>query len=622
MEMTDELIELQRENERLRLENEKLKEALDSGEQRLGEFMKHLNHGIRTPLNASVGLTNLMLHNKLSEAEKLAYIKNIEQSGIAVQRMLNDLLDYSYLETEEIALEESEYSLSELFGEVDGELRVRTGGKDIKEYLDLDPDLPSVLYGDKNRLKQIILSVVNNAVRFTLHGAIYFKVRVDFHEDSDRAVLFFSIRDTGLGFDQKTVERLFEPFAGSEKIFHSTADGTGLELSIARRLVELMSGGMQAHSEKGVGTEIFFTIPQRVVDRTPLQAAGGFVDDEFHFIAPKAKVLIVDDNEMNLTVALGHLAPLQMEIDTATNGCEAIEKIESKKYDLVFMDHMMPQMDGVEAVHILRKKEDVYFKHLPIIALSANVLEKSKKIFKEAGMNDFLEKPVKPMDIVSATKRWLPKNLIERTQEATFEIQVEENLPIITGINSKEGVKYSGSKTRWMEMLGDFYHIIDFKSKKIEDDLALGDIKAFTIEVHALKNTARLIGAMELSEEFFELEKLGDEKAERLLAEKTPKVLVHFRQYKDALKDYAFSEEEQEKNLVSNEEIVLALKEIREAIDGFDLDGADAGMERLNTYTVPEEYKERMKKLRALVADVAMEEVIRETSALIEELSR
>ena len=622
MEITEEFIELQRENERLRLENEKLKEALDSGEQRLGEFMKHLNHGIRTPLNASVGLTNLMLHNKLSEAEKIAYIKNIEQSGIAVQRMLNDLLDYSYLETEEIELEESEYRLSELFGEVDGELRVRTGGKDIKEYLDLDPDLPSVLYGDKNRLKQIILSVVNNAVRFTLHGAIYFKVRVDLREDCDRAVLFFSIRDTGLGFDEKTVARLFEPFAGSEKIFHSTADGTGLELSIARRLVELMSGGMQAHSEKGVGTEIFFTIPQRVIDRTPLQKNGEVVDDEFHFIAPRAKVLIVDDNEMNLTVAKGHLEPLKMEVDTAKDGCEAIEKIESKKYDLVFMDHMMPQMDGVEAVHILRKKEDVYFKHLPVIALSANVLEKSKKLFKEAGMNDFLEKPVKPMDIVSATRRWLPKNLIEKTKEATFEIQREDNLPVITGINSQEGVKYSGSKTRWMEMLGDFYHIIDFKSKKIEDDLALGDIKAFTIEVHALKNTARLIGAMELSEEFFELEKLGDEKAEELLAEKTPKVLVHFRQYKDTLQNYAFSEEEQEKSLVSNEEIITALKEIRDAIDGFDLDGADAGMEKLNTYTIPEEYKERMKKLRALVADVAMEEVIKETSALIEELGR
>ncbi len=621
MNTVEKLERLQQENEQLREENLRLQQVIDTSEKRLGDFMRNLNHGIRTPLNASVGLTNLMLQNKLTDEEMLTYIKNIEQSGITVQRILNDLLDYSYLETEVITLEEEEYNIIELFAEIDGELRVRTGGKDIKEYVDLDPDLPSVLYGDKNRLKQIILSVVNNAVRFTLRGAIYFKVRVDIHDDSDRAVLFFSIRDTGLGFDEKTVEHLFDPFVGNEKAFPSSADGTGLELSIARRLVELMSGGIQAHSEKGVGTEIFFTIPQKVVDATPVQPIST-EDEEFHFIAPKAKVLIVDDNEMNLTVAKGHLAPLKMNVDVALNGREAVEMIEREKYDLVFMDHMMPEMDGVEAVRILRKKEDAYFKNLPIIALSANVLEKSKKIFKEEGMNDFLEKPVKPMDIVFATRRWLPKNLIEKTDKPTFEIRTENNLPKIKGIDSQEGVKYSGSKTRWLEMLGDFYHIIDLKSKKIEDDLASGDIASYTIEVHALKNTARLIGAMELSSEFFELEKLGDENAVAILKDKTPPVLRHFSDYKEVLKPYAFGKEEKKRNLVSNEEIVAALTEIRDAIDGFDLDGADAGMEKLNTYTVPEEYKERMKKLRALVADVAMEDVINETTALIKEFSR
>ena len=289
----DELELLKAENEKLKIENEQLRNERDLGEQRLEEFMKNLNHGIRTPLNASIGLTNLMLQNKMSNEEMRTYIKNIEQSGIAVQRILNDLLDFSYLETEVIELEEKEYDLMELFAEIDAELRVRTGGKDIKEYFEFDPDLPSVLYGDKDRLKQIILSVVNNAIRFTLRGAIYFKVKVDFLDNSDMAMLFFSVRDTGLGFDKETVERLFNPFAGSEKIPSHRDDGTGLELSIARRLVELMSGGIQAHSEKGVGTEIFFTIPQKVIDKTPAKAYS-VEDDDFHFIAPTAKILIVD----------------------------------------------------------------------------------------------------------------------------------------------------------------------------------------------------------------------------------------------------------------------------------------------------------------------------------------
>ncbi|MCR4674147.1 MAG: HAMP domain-containing histidine kinase, partial [Lachnospiraceae bacterium] len=260
----DQLEKLKIENEELKIENQRLSQLVESSERRLGDFMRHMNHGIRTPLNATIGLTNLMLRSKLSEEEAKAYLGTIEQSGIMVQRLLNDLLDYSYLETEEIHLEEDEYNFMDLFTEIDGELKVRMKGKGIRECVDLDPDLPTLLYGDKNRLKQIILSVINNAIRFTRRGSIFVKVRVDYLDDSDRAVLFFSVRDTGLGFDEQTIDHIFDPFGSNEKLYASLVDGTGLELSIARRLVEIMSGGIQAHSEKGVGTEIFFTIPQKV----------------------------------------------------------------------------------------------------------------------------------------------------------------------------------------------------------------------------------------------------------------------------------------------------------------------------------------------------------------------
>nr|MCR4674454.1 response regulator [Lachnospiraceae bacterium] len=404
-------------------------------------------------------------------------------------------------------------------------------------------------------------------------------------------------------------------------LYASLVDGTGLELSIARRLVEIMSGGIQAHSEKGVGTEIFFTIPQKVIDKTPATPIS-VEGDEFHFVAPRARVLIVDDNEMNLTIAKAHLEPIKVQVDLAVNGREALEKIKENRYDLVYMDHMMPEMDGIEAVHKIREQEGDYYKNLPVVALSANVLEKSKKLFKDEGMDDFLEKPVKPMELISMTRRWIPKEKIEKTKEATFDIKKETDLPVIEGIDSEEGVKYSGSKNRWLEMLADFYHIIDFKYKKIEDDLENGDIKSYTIEVHALKNTARLIGAMELSEEFYELERLGDEEKVEEIHLKTKNVLEHFLSYKKVLEPFAMTGLEATKNVVSNEEIIEVLTQIKDAMDGFDLDGADAGMEVLNTYTVPEEYKERMKKLRALVADVAMEDVIKETTALIEELTK
>lgn len=613
---------LLRENEELKEENKKLRDALSYGEEQSRIFTQRMNHGIRTPLNASIGLANLVVQNKIPEADREECLRKIEKAGNEIKQILNDLWDYSYLQHETVPLEEHEYSMVELLTDVDAQMRIRAGGKEIREHLDFDPDMPARLYGDSGRLKQILKGVIDNAIRFTKEGSIFLKIYADIKDDSNQVNLFFSVRDTGLGFSDEQVKKLFEPFGGKEILDEDLNDsGSGFELPIVRRLVEIMNGGIQVSSEKGKGTEVFFVIPQKVIDRKPIDMSENVIDD-FHFVAPQARALIVDDNEINLTVACGHLAPTKIQTDTATSGEEAIEKIQKESYDLVFMDYMMPGLNGLETVKKIREIENGKYSEIPMIALSANVIEQTKQIFKAEGMNDYLEKPIKPNDIIAVAKKWLPKNLLVKTEEATFEVKVEKNLPQMEGIDSDEGVKYSGSKKRWMEMLSDFYHIIDFKKKKIEDDIAGGDIASYTVEVHALKNTARLIGAMKLSEEFYELEQLGDAKNLSEIQSKTPGVLAHFESYKPILKPYAFPNEEQQKDVVSNEEIVTVLKEIRDAIDGFDLDGADAGMEKLNTFAVPDEYKERMKKLRALVADVAMEDVINETTELIDELSK
>ncbi len=613
---------LLKENEELKEENKALKEALAEGQEQNRIFTQRMNHGIRTPLNASIGLANLLIQNKIAEQDRVDAIRKIEKAGNDIRQILSDLWDYSFLQNETVPLEEHEYSMAELLADVDAQMRVRAGGKELRQHLDLDPDMPGRLYGDSGRLKQILLGVIDNAIRFTKSGSIFLKVYADIMDNSDQVNLFFSVRDTGLGFSEDQVKKLFEPFGGKETIEEELAEvGSGFELPIVRRLVEIMNGGIQISSEKGKGTEVFFVVPQKLVDRKPIDLSQDVIDD-FHFVAPDAKVLIVDDNEINLTVACGHLMPTKIQTDTATGGEEAIKKVQENDYDLIFMDYMMPGLNGLETVKRIRELEGGKYKDIPMIALSANVIEQTKKIFKAEGMNDYLEKPIKPNDIISCAKKWLPKSLLIKTEEATFEVKVENNLPVIEGVDSSEGVKYSGSKKRWMEMLSDFYHIIDFKKKKIEDDMEAGDISSYTVEVHALKNTARLIGAMELSDEFYELEQLGDAKDTAKIHEKTPGVLAHFESYKPILKPYAFAEEEQKRDVVSKEEIIAVLKEIRDAIDGFDLDGADEGMEKLNTYEVPEEYKDRVKKLRALVADVAMEDVINETTSLIDELSK
>ncbi len=342
---------------------------------------------------------------------------------------------------------------------------------------------------------------------------------------------------------------------------------------------------------------------------------GGFdqTDDYMNFTAPKAKILIVDDNEMNLKVAIGLLGPLQMQIETAESGKQAIEMTQKNRYDLVFMDHMMPIMDGVEATKYLRAMEEEYFRTVPIIALTANAVVGARETFKQAGMNDFVAKPIEMKEICAKLKTWLPKEKVKKNTKKDNvnekKSEDKESLPEIEGLDVAEGIKNSGTKELFLSLLGDFYKLIDMKATKIEKCLADGMVRDFTIEVHALKNTARMIGAMELSGMFLELEQLGNAEDLNAIAEKTPKTLTLYRSYKRILRPYGQAQE-REKREASNEELIGLLKKLRDAMEGFDLDGADAALKGLEECRMPERLQPQMEKLRAYVADVAMMEVM------------
>jgi signal transduction histidine kinase/CheY-like chemotaxis protein/HPt (histidine-containing phosphotransfer) domain-containing protein/HAMP domain-containing protein len=334
----------------------------------------------------------------------------------------------------------------------------------------------------------------------------------------------------------------------------------------------------------------------------------------FDFTAPEAKILIVDDNETNLIVALGLLKPLLMKMDTAENGQAALKRIAEKEYDLIFMDQLMPVMDGIEATKKLRQMDGDYCKQVPIIALSASNSSEARDTFLKAGMNDFVTKPIEIQEIQTKLKKWLPQGLITENQslspqtDTTVEPAVTD-LPDIEGIDTKEGLRYSGSKELLEELLGNFYKLIDIKANKIEKCLADGLVRDVTIEVHALKSTARMIGAGELSQEFAQLEEYGKEENVAALERDIPDVLAHYRSYKAALKRFGEAADS-EKRQADNDELITLLKELQAAMDTFDLDGADDAMKQLDKLRVPEECNNQMETLRAYVADVAMEEVI------------
>ncbi len=718
---------------------EQLKEAklrAEEANESKSNFLSNMSHEIRTPMNAIVGMTEILLRSDLSEQDR-GYLMNIKNSGASLLTIINDILDFSKIESGKLEIIEEEYEPMSILSDLSMIFLNRIGDKPIELIFDIDKDLPNRLYGDSIRIRQVIINIANNAIKFTEAGYVRLTIKMTRMAEADMVDLAISIRDSGQGIKPDDLKKLFGSFQQVDTKKNRNKEGTGLGLAISKQLVENMGGQIGVRSEYGKGSEFYFNIPQRVVGsqiaavikeeaivHEPMVVSGlmrdqrlleqmkhmaeGYglryvdcyqerdngdkvdfffvdegvyrdlkeniekhfvangtelcvlqnpmrenvwneqvtvvnkplytlnfcqvinhettavfveTDNVMNFVAPQAQILIVDDNEMNLKVAGGLLQPLQMNIDTASSGKQAIEMVQEKRYHIVFMDHMMPVMDGVETTQNIRKLADEYIQNMPIIALTANAVMGAREIFKEAGMNDFVAKPIELKDICSKIRAWLPNELVHKlSAPAAVQEQIpQQELPVIEGLNVAEGVKNSGSLELFTNLLGDFYKLIDLKSTKIEKCLADGMIRDYTIEVHALKNTARMIGALELSELFYKMEQCGNAEDIETIARENPAVMELCRSYKPILEPYGKANE-QEKKEVPRAKIIEALDRINAAMDSFDLDGADAALSELEEYRLPEALGPYMEELRAFVADVAMEDVMNTGKKMIEVL--
>ncbi len=697
-------------------------------------FVANMSHEIRTPMNAVVGMTEILLRYPHSEQEQ-GYLMNIKNSGAALIAIINDILDLSKIESGKMQLVEDTYEPLSMLNDLGMIFLNRIGEKNIELIYEISPQLPSKLYGDSMRLRQVIINIVNNAIKYTDSGYVRVRLEVNSLNDAETEIVM-SVKDTGQGIKPEDMTKIFDSFSRVDSKKNRYKEGTGLGLSIAQRLIGMMDGRITATSEYGVGSEFVFSFKQKVIDSSPatmvkerdggaISASACFNDarllsslirltkeynlsyigyeslkhgvrkvdymfadvasynsykdtmlamlneggrlcvlqnpmldnvsdpdvyvidkplyslnfcrtlnnedkrsnvilkDYASFIAPDARILVVDDMEMNLKVAVGVLGPLQMSIDTADSGEKAIELVSENRYDVIFMDHMMPVMDGIEATKAIRSMEGDYYKNVPIIAFSANVGMDAVNTFKNAGMNDFVAKPIELKEMFAKLYHWLPKELIVKGGDEQYTDAMKKainiDIPDIEGIDVYEGVKNSGGQELFLSLLGDFYKLIDIKCTKIEKCLADNLIHDYTIEVHGLKNTARMIGAMELSEDFKRMEKLGNDGAVEDIKRQTPDVLALFRSYKKILEPFGKANDD-EKEDISKEELAELLKQLGDAMDNFDLDMADSVMKRLDAVKIPENQRELYENLRAYVADVAMEEVMSTTKEMLRRL--
>ena len=534
------------------------------------------------------------------------------------------------MEAGKMQLFDEPYDTCSLFHDLRISMENRIGHSGLELIYDIDQDIPCKLKGDMGRIRQVIINLVNNAIKYTEKGSVRFSVHVR-QKNTDKVMLYYEVADTGIGIRKEDQKILFDAFQRVEMDRNRYVEGTGLGLTISQNLVNMMGGVIEVESEYGKGSRFFFTIEQTIIDPTPVSAVNynGQKDNvtekeaECLFIAPEAHILLVDDNELNLVVAKELLKPLRMQIDTAENGLQAVKMVRGSQYDLVLMDHMMPVMDGIEAAKAIRALPEDKYQKLPIIALTANAMVDARKEFLNAGMNGFVAKPIDFARICNQLKLWLPKDLVRDVPKeeakklladdlSDREIQPEDPQ---MGFSFEEGVKHCGSKAALMKTIRIFYRTIDSKADKIEQCLKEGLISDYVVEVHALKSSALLIGAVPLSEAAKELEGYGKQGKTELLEEKTPDLLAMYRDFKDILKPYADKEEAARQD-ASNGEWCQALQQIHQCIEQFDLDGVDRIMEKLEEYQIPECIRESMDQLRVYVADVSMEEIMELTDTM------
>lgn len=696
------------------------------------DFLANMSHEIRTPMNAVIGMAEMALREDIPPAAR-EYIGQIKSSGQTLLTIINDILDFSKIESGKMDISDVEYEPLSMINDVSNIIMTRIGSKDLDLTVDVNPELPIGLYGDNIRIKQVLVNMANNAVKFTDSGNV--NVKIDFLRTTEDTIeLCVAVKDTGRGIKESDMTKLFQSFQQLDSKRNRNVEGTGLGLAISKQLVALMHGKIHVDSEYGKGSTFSFVIPQKVTDSsravekvedgivaagliqseyTAQELAGdmeklgvtyvrleseeelGWLKDhnagylfveqplmteavqyfmklnphvcgvvlanyrsvrsyelpnlrvvkkplyilglsnifngkeengsvslmeaeDFDFTAPKAEILVVDDNAINLTVVKGLLNPLQMKIDTALSGKDAVLMVTDKRYDIIFMDHMMPEMDGVETTRVIRRLLGNNGQ-VPIIALTANAVEGTAQMFIDEGMNDFVTKPIEMRVILAKLRKWLPPEKIEKNRNKKMNAvlqgankdekasQMSTDISI-AGLDVKKAMEFLGNEELFWSVLKEYYRVIDKKSTLISEYEQKEMWKEYTVEVHALKSASRQIGALELAQVAEQMEAAGNAGNAALIHKITPGMLEEYMFYKGILAPYFVkAEETQNGRAAEKSEMSELFDQMKDAMENLDMDAMEEVIKGMSQYSYGDAQRSIFERLKNAVEDIDTE---------------
>ncbi|SEQ01559.1 Hpt domain-containing protein [Lachnospiraceae bacterium RM5] len=613
----------------LMIYNRKLSEAAEHANQAneaKSYFLSTMSHDIRTPMNAILGLNEMVLRDSRDE-KILDYSEKIRTAGNTLLGLINDILDFSKIEAGKMDIINVDYSFVSMMNDLVNMVQKKTEDKGLVFNLDIDSGIPSTLNGDEIRIKQVITNILTNAVKYTREGSVTFSVKYEKIPDkTDTVILKISVADTGIGIKSEDINRMFKAFERVEEKRNRNIEGTGLGITIAQSFLVKMGSYLQVESVYGEGSVFYFNLEQKVVNWDPI----GDYEDTFRlsmkerktyrekFTAPLAKVLVVDDAPVNLTVFSGLLSRTKIQIDTAEGGDEAIRMYRKKQYDVIFLDHMMPDKDGIEVLEEMRGLKETPNDKTPIICLTANAISGMSEMYIKAGFDDYMTKPIDPERLEGMLLQYLPK---EKIAPASDEYPDDENVipdfvRRINAIDVGAGLKHCGNSKSYMLTLKRYLDTSVENADNIESLFAVGDIKNTTIKVHALKSTSRIIGAMKLGDFAAKLEKAGDAGDTKMLEEELPKLIAQYRKLAEELEPLNQKEKlkgdnegEEELTLISAEKLKEAYGTLLEFCENFDFDSVVLVAQTLEEYRIPEGETNRVKDILKAVDNFDYEKI-------------